>query len=404
MRDRLRILILLVFAAAPLAGQDLFTRIADLRPGTADGLLYLDAAVWNGALYFAAQDDASGLDLWRYDGIQPPALVAGSDGVKPQGLLVHDDALYFRGGPANDRELWHYDGVVPPQEALDIFAGTHSGPAAITSFGDRICFSGTTAAGAELMCWDGLTAPTVFDIRPGAEGSSPEGLAALQGELYFSAYEPTAGNEPRVYSGVGQPTVFDVVPGAGSSGPMEFTAAGADVYFTAAIGGQMRLFRREPSLQPVLIEPDLVVEGGLGSFAGALYVAGQSASEPGPGLFRYEAAVPDPLRGIQVPVPFADSFLEFDGALYFVAGVFPPFTDIYRHCAGSESVQLVSTPFAGDEDWIDHGLLAFGDRIYFSAVEDLTTGRELWALDPMQPIFCSGFPGGDTDDWSAVAP
>jgi ELWxxDGT repeat protein len=404
MRDRIRILTLVVFAAAPLAAQDVFTRITDLRPGTANGLLYLDAVVWNGALYFAGQDDASGLDLWRYDGLLPPALVAGSDGVKPQELVVHDGELFFRGGPANDRELWRYDGVAAPQEALDIFAGTHSGPAAITSFGDRLCFSGTTAAGAELMCWDGLNAPSVFDIRPGPEWSSPEGLAALQGELYFSAYEPTAGNEPRVYSGVGQPTVFDVVPGAGSSGPMEFTAVGVDVYFTAAADGQMRLFRREPSLQPVLIEPTLDVEGGLGSFAGALYVAGYSDTEPGPGLFRYEVGAADPLRGIQVPAPFADSFLEFEGALYFVAGVFPPFTDIYRHCDGSESVELVSRLFASDDQSVDPGLVAFAGRIYFTAVEELATGRELWALDPMQPVFCSGFPGGDTGEWSAVAP
>lgn len=404
MRNRLRIFALAVLAASPLAAQDLFTRIADLRPGTQDGLLYLDAALWNGALYFAAQDDAAGLDLWRYDGLQPPTLVAGSEGVKPQELVVHDGALLFRGGPSNDRELWRYDGVVAPQEVLDIFAGTHSGPAAITSFGDRLCFSGTTAAGAELMCWDGQNAPSVFDIRPGPEWSSPEGLAALQGELYFSAYEPTAGNEPRVYSGVGLPTVLDLVPGAGSSSPMGFTAVGADVYFTAAVESQIGLFRREPGLPPVQVEPTLGVEGGLGSFAGALYVAGYSNSAPGAGLFRYDVAAPDPLRGIQVPAPFADSFLEFEGALYFVAGTSPPFTDLYRHCNGSESVELVSTLFAGDEEWIDPGLVAFGGRIYFSAVEDLTTGRELWALDPMQPIFCSGFPGGDADDWSAVVP
>lgn len=393
-----------VFAASPLAAQDLFTRIADLRPGTQSGLLFLDAAVWNGALYFAGQDDASGLDLWRYDGIQPPALVAGSEGVKPQGLVVHDGALYFRGGPANDRELWRYDGVALPQEALDIFGGTHSGPAGLTSYGDLLCFNGTTSAGSELMCWDGLTAPTVFDVRPGPEGSSPEGLAARLGELYFSAYEPTAGNELWVYSGVGSPTVLDLVPGAGSSGPTEFTTVGTDLYFVGAVDGELRLFRREPALPPVEIEPTLDVQGGLGSFAGALYVAGFSDIVPGAGLFRYDAAAPDPLTGIQGLTTFADSFLEFEGALYFVAGPFPPFTDLYRHCNGSESVQLVSTLFGDDDHYIDHGLVAFGGRIYFSAVEELTAGRELWALDPMQPIFCSGFPGGDAADWSALVP
>lgn len=198
--------------------------------------------------------------------------------------------------------------------------------------------------------------------------------------------------------------MFDLVPGAGSSGPTEFTAAGPDLYFIAAAAGQPRLYRREPGLQPVQIEPDLEVEGGLGSFGSALYVAGFSTSDPGPGLFRYDVTAADPLTGIQGPTTFADSFLEFDGALYFVAGTAPPSTDIYRHCAGSESVELVSTPFAGDEEWIEHGLLAFGGRIYFSAVEDLTTGRELWALDPMRPIFCSGFLGGDAEDWSAVVP
>ena len=136
----------------------------------------------------------------------------------------------------------------------------------------------------------------------------------------------------------------------------------------------------------------------MGTYAGALFVAGQNSGDSDR-VHRYDGST---LTTLQPTVTLADSFLEFDGALYFVAGLGEPFLELYRHCDGSESIERVTTLFDSNDDHFNHGLIAFGDRIYFLADEDLTTGRELWSLDPMQPIFCDGFRDGDDDRWSST--
>ena len=92
-----------------------------------------------------------------------------------------------------------------------------------------------------------------------------------------------------------------------------------------------------------------------------------------------------------------------DGELYFTVGIDIPSRDLYRWC-GSESVELVSEDWASTCDSIGARLVPFGDKIYLTSANNLTTGSELWSLAPMTAVFCDGFGDNDTAGWSSTTP
>ncbi|MEO8276785.1 MAG: hypothetical protein ABI639_11250 [Thermoanaerobaculia bacterium] len=402
-----RLALLAAFLPGTLAAQDQFTRITDLLPGTASGVPEFDATVWNGKLYFRTHADDFVYDLRAYDGVNPPAIVAGGAGVNPLELTLWNDALYFAGGSyllqglqpeTTDRELWRYDGLIAPAEALDLAAS--SGPHSFAVFGDELCFAATTGAGDELNCWDGMTAPTTFDLRPGALSSNPKELAVHDGVLYFSAQDSAHGTEPWAWNGVGSPArIADLAPDAQESLPFSFTSYSDEVYFGAYPESHSRLFHMTAGGTPLQIPGLIDVQGALGIFGGALFVAGGDAIDVTTRLQRIDESG---RVGLQPGVANTDSFLQFGNALYFVAGLSTGDQDIWRYC-GSESVEKVSAPFAANNAGINRGLLSLGDRILFSGF-DATAGSELWALRPMEAIYCNGFLSGDFDFWSATEP
>ncbi|MEO7974845.1 MAG: hypothetical protein ABIU84_14790, partial [Thermoanaerobaculia bacterium] len=71
---------------------------------------------------------------------------------------------------------------------------------------------------------------------------------------------------------------------------------------------------------------------------------------------------------------------------------------------GSESVELVTEDWASTSDSIGARLVPFGDKIYLTSDNNLTTGSELWSLAPMTAIFCDGFGENATARWSTTAP
>ncbi|MEO8195657.1 MAG: hypothetical protein ABI689_02930 [Thermoanaerobaculia bacterium] len=398
------LLLLLVALAAPLPAQDLFTRITDLRPGSLDGVPALDAVVWSDALYFVGFVGSGDSSIYRYDGVNAPQIVAGSN-VFPEEVVVYDGDLHFRGGPAGDRELWRYDGVATPLEVLDLLQPGEGSPKFLTPFGSLLCFrTATLSLGEEPACWDGLTTPTPFDIRAGEPGSSAQNFSVQGGVLYFDARDDVNGAEGRVYTGTGTPTLLaDLLPGLPSSHPEDWATLGSDLYFSASdSGGQGRLFRKPDGLPPVADPLALDLEGGVTAYDGALFVAGHEDEDGGGSnyLWRYTGTTLTPL---QPSVTFANRFLPFANALYFTAGVDTPSRDLYRWC-GSESVELLSVDFFGPNDSIGAKLVPFGDKIYLAADNGLTTGSELWSFTPSTAIFCDGFGESATSRWNQTVP
>ena len=284
-------LALLLVAAIPARGATPPTiQLIDLRP-MADSSSPGDLVLFEGKIFFAADDGTHGRELWRTDGA-PDATHTGTElvcdlftapgfGSNPYILAVLGDWLYFRadpgiarralyrtngaidgceavttaptidGGMENPRvlgdQLWFSalsaDGVEPwmttngaPAQVANINPTGSSNPAGFTKLGSYVYFNADNGTdGYELWKSNGTGATMAANINatPG-EGSNPQELfaSAAYDILLFRAYSPTAGWELFGTDGV-DVEVFDINVGVDNSDPGQFTEINGTIYFTA---------------------------------------------------------------------------------------------------------------------------------------------------------------------------
>lgn len=385
-------------------------RITDLTPGDGSGVPNLDAAVLLDKLYFAGTaSGANDLDLWVYDGVSAPTMVPGSGELGPEELTVWQGALYFEAGPFADRELWRYDGVNPPVEVLDLFPAGSGQPTNLVAFGPEICFGAfPTAEGDQFVCWDGATAPDVYELRTGG-GARPKAMTVIGSTLYFDAYGDGVGSEPwRRENFVAPSLVGDLRPGISSSNPEAFVQIDAATYIRAAsTGGISRVWTFDGVEPPELLSPTFRLQGGIAAWGDRLLAVGYEEGEsfqPLGGIselhvWRESGFAPAPWEGGSTFA--ANSFLDHRNALYFRATTSPTASDLFRYCGG-ENVQRVTDQFA-DDSYVSSSFIVFQGLIYFSAFA-AEFGQELWALDPLVTLFCDGFGDGNLDAWSSSVP
>jgi ELWxxDGT repeat protein len=167
-----------------------------------------------GRLYFSADDDTHGEELWRSDGsragtvlvrdIRPRRSFSGSD---PSSLTAVGRRLFFsaHAGTHGD-ELWKSDGSragtvlvknIKPDDSGHGYPG--SDPSSLTAVEGRLLFIADNGThGRELWRSDGSRAGTVLvkDIHPCSDyGESPLALIAVRGRLFFSADDGVHGRE-----------------------------------------------------------------------------------------------------------------------------------------------------------------------------------------------------------------
>ena len=216
------------------------TLVADINPGGSGLTLPGDLTVFNGQLYFRANDGNSGFELWRYDGINPPTLAAdirpGSRGSSPDNLTVFNGQLYFRAddGTGSGKELWRYDGTNPPQQVADINPGSgNADPTHLTVFNNQLYFNADDGSnGTELWQYDGINAPQrVTDINPGSGNADPTNLTPFNDKLYFRANDGINDTELWQYDPSATPLPPTSPPPGISNGSLSFQFAAP---FTAA--------------------------------------------------------------------------------------------------------------------------------------------------------------------------
>lgn len=106
--------------------------VADMIPGSGsfDPRYFFE---YNGKLIFSAIDAVAGNELWQYDGVNNPTMVfdintnpsLGLHHSHPRHFIEYNGLVYFRAqDQVNGRELWAWDGVNDPLLIMDINPGT----------------------------------------------------------------------------------------------------------------------------------------------------------------------------------------------------------------------------------------------------------------------------------------
>jgi ELWxxDGT repeat protein len=215
--------------------------LLNLNPGGAESSSYpKHFTAFNNVLYFQAYDAAHGYELWKTDGTAATLVQdinPGTASSAPEFLTPFNGALYFRAAdPTHGFELWRYDGTQATL-AADINLSADSYPKNLTVFGNVLVFAADDGVhGWELWKYDGATASLVADLNPSGD-SFPEQLTVLNGILYFVATTADAGYELWQYDGVNITLAADVNPGSGSSFPQFLTPYQGQLYFSAADDG-----------------------------------------------------------------------------------------------------------------------------------------------------------------------
>lgn len=220
--------------------------VEDLDPGPEGTSPYLLTRGGDGALYFVSHFQGFFVRLMRSDGRSNAVELfrRSSEGGGLESLMAVGNKLFFVSGTVHDdalTELRVTSGGTPVHVAS--FHTLHD----VVAMGGRLYFSATGqdgSTGEELWRSDGSRKGTVRvkDLRPGAEGSSPSGLAVLGRRLYFSADDGAHGRELWVSDGTAPGTLLfeDLVPGAGGSSPEALAGFDGHLFFSAETPGRGR--------------------------------------------------------------------------------------------------------------------------------------------------------------------
>ena len=206
----------------------------------------------NDRLYFEADDEVNGHELWVTDGTTEGTQLLkdinpGSDGSYPgpsdeSQFTQFNGQLYFDTSKRDSNEnlvydrQWVSDGTAEgtqPATDLDFNFGRES-----VYFNDKLYFNaGDEVHGGELWVSDGTPegSQLVKDINPGSQSSSVENLTASSQELYFTADNGVNGLELWVSDGTEEGTqlVRDINPGSERAFIDNLTVFNDILYFAA---------------------------------------------------------------------------------------------------------------------------------------------------------------------------
>ncbi|MBD2551624.1 hypothetical protein H6G65_19015, partial [Microcystis elabens FACHB-917] len=211
-----------------------------------------------GNLYFFAYDDINGYGLWKSDGSEAGtslilAVHSWSHAYSP--IIAAGNRIYFNNYTSDAGwELWTSDGTAAGTSLVkDIIPGTsYSDPYLWKNavIGNTIFFTANDGTnGRELWKTDGTTAGTtlVRNINPGAGDSNPDDLIVFNGALYFDAYDPTYGRELWKTDGTTTTRVKNIYAGGNNSDPQSYAIFQGSLYFSANDGSGWQLWKTDGS-------------------------------------------------------------------------------------------------------------------------------------------------------------
>lgn len=248
-------------------------------PGEEMGSWTNDMVVYKGRFYFAASTSDQRW-LWVYDGSGSPS-VASTAFAEPRYLVEYDDRLFFSASDLSENEgVWSFDG-----SSAAVAASVECNYFIV--YDDKLYFSGNEGVnGYELWVFDAAsgTAEMVTDIRTGADSSSPSGLTVFDDRLYFTATDGTNGRELYVFdSQSGNAQMLTDLNIGDSSYPAGLTIYDGGLYFSADDGTGYTLWMYNGIDSPSKVAGAGTVElysiNRTAVFDGKLYFSGYTAED-----------------------------------------------------------------------------------------------------------------------------
>lgn len=391
-------------------------------------------------VFFTAEDDVAGRELWRTDGSSDGTtrvadIRTGTESSNPSDLIEFNGLLYFAAddGQAGE-ELWVSDGTEGGTELVsDINSGSgyqypygtgylRSFPRSMTELNGELFFSAEDSiSGAELWKTDGSEAGTVLvsDLAGGSftdnygtypNSSSPSDFVNVNGTLFFTADDGVVGRELWKTDGTAAGTMLvkdlfdgdypyytddDTYVGSypNSSFPMHLTAVNGLLFFAAtdATAGT-ELWRSdgtsdgtfviqdiEPGSESSLFEDSMLLASG-----DHLYFTAET-TEHGQELWISDGTEDgtELIRDIRTGSVGAlsnPSLTNFKGEVYFAADDGVVGTELWKTDGTSDGTVLVSDLDDASTATFPRYLTDVNGTLFFSAFTS-ASGRELWESD-----------------------
>lgn len=343
------------------------------------------AGLFNGVLYFEANDGVSGVDLWKSDGT-----TAGT-------VLVKD--------------IWPGTYAVPVNDWIDELLPHGGRPGEFTNLNGTLYFTAEDGVhGREIWKTDGTTDGTVMlkDISP--EASTEPGasqLSRIGGSLYFSGYDQVHGFELWKSDGTSSGTTLlkniAASPITADSRPADFLEVDGIVYFTADDGKNGReLWRSDGTLSGTRLVKDIRA-GAYGSdpsmltnVNGVIYFVANDGQVRGE-IWRSDGTASGTMRATGIAPLYSDPrvgwMTNVNGVLYFVATIESYYwgtiegPELWKidstaigGCGCGPGAVMVKNIRAGEVGSNPSELTNHNGILYFTA-DDGIHGSELWRSD-----------------------
>jgi ELWxxDGT repeat protein len=351
-------------------------------------------AVFNGALYFTADDGVHGMELWKTDGtaggtVPIPGVVPTGADANPYDLTNVNGTLYFFARGPSDvgvaTDLWKSDGTRTGTRYVATFGSGND----LTLDNGAVYFGATDPNDFTGALWrtDGTSAGT-YAVRSFG-GPAPGSITNVAGMLFFGA-----GSALWRSDGTTAGTV-ELTPSAGPNVSVGgIAAASGGIYFSE--GRSLWFSDGTPAgTRDVRDFPDGIVENPM-ILNGQVYFGATDATL-GAGLWTTDGT-PAGTRLIApdaTAIPGADSFpyAVLNNRLYFTAGNATYGAELWTSDGTPGGTFLVDdiNPGRGDGtlgagrsngnvEFNSGGVVAFNGALYFSAT-DVLHGFQLWRSD-----------------------